>query len=79
MTRHSIAFPILATILLSGCGWLGGDNVDENATGQAAEKAVVAATDGDLVTPVTEQIGTPMVTINGNAFSPAGCSASHRP
>jgi hypothetical protein len=60
MTRHSIAFPILATILLSGCGWLGGDNVDENATGQAAEKAVVAATDGDLVTPVTEQIGTPM-------------------
>ena len=60
MARHSILFPILATILLTGCGWFSGDHVDENATGQAAEKGKVAATDGDLVASVTDQIGTPM-------------------
>ncbi len=61
MARHSITFSMLAaTFLLTGCGWFSGDNVDENATGQAAEKGKVAATDGDLVAPVTEQIGTPM-------------------
>ena len=60
MARQSILFPIMATILLTGCGWFGGDNVDEKATGQAAEKAAVAATDDELVAPVTEQIGTPM-------------------
>lgn len=61
MARHSIIFPILATVLLTGCGWFSGDNVEENATGQAAEKAAVAAaTDDDLVAPVTDQIGTPM-------------------
>ena len=61
MARPSMLFPTLAaTLLLAGCGWLGGDNVDENATGQAAEKGKVAATDGDLVASVTEQLGTPM-------------------
>jgi hypothetical protein len=61
MTRHSILFPMLAaSLLLSGCGWFSGDNIDENATGQAAEKRKIAATDDDLVAPVTEQIGTPM-------------------
>ena len=60
MPRHPILLPILVTFLLTGCGWIGGDNVDEKATGQAAEKAVAAATDDDLVAPVTEQIGTPM-------------------
>ena len=51
---------LAAVLLLSGCGWFSGDNVDEHATGQAAEKRKLAATDGDLVAPVTEQIGTPM-------------------
>jgi len=61
MKRHSIPCTMLAaTLLLAGCGWFSGDNIDERATGQAAEKGKVAATDGDLVTPVTEQIGTPM-------------------
>ena len=60
MMRHPVILPILASLLLTGCGWIGGDDVDEKATGQAAEKAKVAATDGDLVAPVTEQIGTPM-------------------
>jgi len=61
MTRHSLSFSVLAaTLLLGGCGWLGGDKVDENATGQAAEKRKLAATDGDLIAPVTQQIGTPM-------------------
>ena len=61
MARHSSLFSMLAaTLLLSGCGWLSGDSVDEKATGQAAEKGKVAATDDDLVAPVTEQIGTPM-------------------
>tara|TARA_R110000824_G_scaffold209_24_gene1159 strand:+ start:9453 stop:10199 length:747 start_codon:yes stop_codon:yes gene_type:complete len=59
--RHSIPFSMLAaTILLSGCSWFSSDNVDEHATGQAAEKGKVAATDGDLIASVTEQIGTPM-------------------
>lgn len=61
MTRHSLAIPVLAaTLLLSGCGWFSGDKIDEHATGQAAEKRKLAATDGDLIAPVTEQIGTPM-------------------
>ena len=61
MTRHSLSLSVLAaTLLLAGCGWLGGDKVDEKATGQAAEKRKLAATDGDLIAPVTEQIGTPM-------------------
>lgn len=61
MTRHSLTSSVLvATLLLGGCGWFGGDTVEENATGQAAEKKKLAATDGDLVAPVTEQIGTPM-------------------
>ena len=61
MSRHSILFPILATILLTGCGWFTGDHVEENATGQAAEKAeAAAASDNDLVASVTDQIGTPM-------------------
>ncbi len=61
MDRHSILFPIVATILLTGCSWFSSDNVEENATGQAAEKAeAAAASDNDLVAPVTDQIGTPM-------------------
>ena len=61
MTRHSLSLSILAaTLLLGGCGWFSGDTVEEHATGQAAEKKKLAATDGDLVAPVTEQIGTPM-------------------
>ena len=61
MTSHNNPFALLAaTLLLTGCGWFSGDNVDEHATGQAAEKRKLAATDGDLVAPVTEQIGTPM-------------------
>ncbi|ASK88730.1 hypothetical protein SPHFLASMR4Y_01984 [Sphingorhabdus sp. SMR4y] len=61
MARHSVSFPMLAAmLLLTGCGLFSDDNVEENATGQAAEKGEVAATDGDLVAPVTEQIGTPM-------------------
>jgi hypothetical protein len=61
MARHSIPFSMLAaTLLLTGCGWFSGDNIDEHATGQAAEKGKVAATDGDLVASVTDQIGTPM-------------------
>jgi len=61
MTRHSLSISVLAaTLLLGGCGWFGGDQVDENAMGQAAEKRKLAATDDDLIAPVTEQIGTPM-------------------
>lgn len=61
MARHSISFSMLAAMfLLTGCGWFSSDNVDEHATGQAAEKRKLAATDGDLVASVTEQIGTPM-------------------
>lgn len=60
MARHSLLFSMLAvTALLTGCGWLG-DDVDEKATGQAAEKAEAAATDEDLVATATEQLGTPM-------------------
>lgn len=46
--------------LLSGCGWLGSDDIDDKATGQAAEKAEAAATDDELVKPVVAQLGTPM-------------------
>ena len=61
MTRHSLSLSVLAAVfLLGGCSWFSSDKVDENATGQAAEKRKLAATDGDLVAPVTEQIGTPM-------------------
>lgn len=61
MTRHSLSLSVLvAMLMLGGCGWFSGDTVEENATGQAAEKRKLAATDGDLVAPVTEQIGTPM-------------------
>jgi len=61
MKRPAILCSMLAaTLMLTGCGWLSGDNVDEHATGQAAEKRKLAATDGDLVAPVTEQVGTPM-------------------
>lgn len=61
MTRHSILFPVLAaTLLLTGCGWFSGDNIDEHATGQAAEKRKISATDGDTIAAVTQQIGTPM-------------------
>ena len=61
MTRHSLSLSVLAAaLLLGGCGWFSGDQVDEHATGQAAEKRKLAATDGDLVATVTEQIGTPM-------------------
>lgn len=53
--------PALATaLLLAGCGWFSSDNVEEKATGKSAEKADVAATNDELVQPVTEQIGTPM-------------------
>ncbi len=59
--RHSNLFTMLAaTILLTGCSWFSSDDVDEKAIGQAAEKAEAAATDGDLVASVTDQIGTPM-------------------
>ncbi len=51
---------LAATILLAGCSWFASDDVDEKAIGQAAEKAEVAATDGDLVASATDQIGTPM-------------------
>ncbi len=61
MVRHSLSLSVLAaTFLLAGCGWFDSDQIDEHATGQAAEKRKLAATDGDLVAPVTEQIGTPM-------------------
>ena len=61
MVRHSLSLSVLAaTLLLAGCGWFDSDQIDEHATGQAAEKRKLAATDGDLVAPVTEQIGTPM-------------------
>ncbi len=61
MKRQAIVPSILAPmLLLSGCSWFSSDTIDENATGQAAEKGKVAATDDDLVTPATEQIGTPM-------------------
>lgn len=61
MIRQSNLFSLLAaTFLLTGCSWFNSDNVDENATGQSAEKAEVAATDDDLIASVTEQIGTPM-------------------
>lgn len=52
--------PVSGALLLAGCSWFSSDNIDENATGQAAEKAEVAATNEDLVKTVTEQIGTPM-------------------
>lgn len=55
-----LCFPVIAVILLTGCSWLASDNLDESATGEAAEKAEAAATNEDLVAPVTEQIGTPM-------------------
>lgn len=60
MPRHSVLFPMMASILLAGCGWLGGDDVEEKATGQAAEKAQVAATNDELVASASEQVGTPM-------------------
>jgi len=61
MVRHPLSLSVLAaTLLLAGCGWFDSDQIDEHATGQAAEKRKLAATDGDLVAPVTEQIGTPM-------------------
>lgn len=50
----------LLVLLLGGCSWFSSDNGEEQATGKAAEKGEVAATDEDLVAPVTEQIGTPM-------------------
>ncbi|GAB5487062.1 MAG: hypothetical protein Pars2KO_06320 [Parasphingorhabdus sp.] len=52
--------PVSGALMLAGCSWLSSDNVEENATGQAAEKAEAAATNEDLVQSVTEQIGTPM-------------------
>ena len=46
--------------LLSGCGMFG-DNVDEENTGQPAEKAELeAVNDEELIQPVSGQIGTPM-------------------
>jgi len=39
---------VAPALLLSSCGWFGGDDVDKNATGQAAEKAKAAATNDEL-------------------------------
>jgi len=58
-------FPICASLflftgMLSGCGWFD-ENIDEENSGQPAEKAELeAATDDELVRPVGDQIGTPM-------------------
>ena len=61
MARPSIWITTLVgAMMLTGCSWIFGDDVDEKATGLAAEKAEVAATNDELVAPVTEQIGTPM-------------------
>lgn len=59
MSRQLLPVTVLV-LLLGGCSWFSSDNVEENALGQAAEKAEVAATDEELVQTVTEQIGTPM-------------------
>ena len=60
MPGKSSLIPIVAALFtLSGCG-LFGDDIEDKATGQAAEKAEVAATNEELVAPATEQIGTPM-------------------
>lgn len=59
-TAFRLLVPISGAVMLAGCSWFGGDNVEENAIGQAAEKADAATTDEDLVQTVTEQIGTPM-------------------
>ena len=54
------ASAFLFSALLSGCG-LFGDNVDEENTGQPAEKAELKAVDDEeLVQPTSDQIGTPM-------------------
>lgn len=59
MTARSLLV-LAPALFLGGCGWFSSDDVEKNATGQAAEKAAVAATDDELVETVTEQIGTPM-------------------
>ncbi|SIN62337.1 hypothetical protein SAMN02745824_1052 [Parasphingorhabdus marina DSM 22363] len=58
--KQSRILLFLPIALLGGCGLFSSDDVEERAIGQAAEKAEVAATDEELVQPVTEQIGTPM-------------------
>ena len=63
MKSKSLIFklPLVAApaLLLSGCG-LFGDDAEKNTDGKAAEKSDAAATNDELVQPVTEQIGTPM-------------------
>lgn len=59
-TALRLLAPISGALMLAGCGWFSSDDVEKNATGQAAEKAEAAATNEDLIQPVTEQIGTPM-------------------
>jgi len=58
--KFRFLLPVTGAVLLAGCSWFGSDDVEEKAKGQSAEKAEVAATNEDLVKPVTEQIGTPM-------------------
>ncbi len=55
-----LLLPVSGALMLAGCSWFSSDDVEEKATGQAAEKAEAAATNEDLVQTVTEQIGTPM-------------------
>lgn len=60
LSTFRIFVPVAGVLMLAGCSWFGSDDVEEKATGQAAEKAEAAATNEDLVQPITEQIGTPM-------------------
>lgn len=59
-TAFRLLTPISGALMLAGCSWFSNDDVENKATGQAAEKAEAATTNEDLVQPVTEQIGTPM-------------------
>ncbi|VAV86981.1 FIG167255: hypothetical protein [hydrothermal vent metagenome] len=60
MKSPKLLLALTPVLLLAGCGWFSSDHVEENATGKAAEKGDVAATNDELIQPVTEQIGTPM-------------------